>query len=175
MTEIDYSKVQLQDAATADNGAGMDYELNRISDTRWEIIAISYGRRGETEKLVATLPDEASAQTAWEQVMACMNGERGVLYFASSTPCWEITWFDEGDFEIHSQLTRSEGEKNQTLMTLEEEHMPHKVRMVPIEHWTENPLFATEKDEGQGEAWTTNRESVPTGVSLLLGKGRQGE
>lgn len=148
MSDIDYSKVELQDAATADS-AEVDYELHRISDSRWEILAITYGRRAEQESLVATLPNEEAAKIAWEQVMTCMNADRGVLYFASQTPSWELKWLDEEAFEIRTDYTRSSGLKNESVMVWEEEGTPFRVREVPIEHWTENPLFAADKPEGK--------------------------
>lgn len=120
-----------------------DYELHRhgAGTDVWDIIAIDHQRNGR-EVLVATLPSEEQAKVAWEQVMACAFADRGVMYRYSQTPAWEIKWFDEADFCIESLFTKEQGLKNQTVMTLAEEGVPHRVRVTPIEHWGENPLLA---------------------------------
>jgi len=143
--DIDTDVPSLQDTQI-ENGVSyeLDYELHRWNQDSWEIVAVQAGYGRNVETSVAMFDSEDAAMVAWEQLSAVIDSSRGALHFVSATPSWEIKWFDAADFRIERLYTSSEGLKNQTVMTLEDEGVPFRISETPIEHWSENPLFAAE-------------------------------
>lgn len=144
--DIDTSRPSLQNLGHLPE---VDYELHRWNANSWEIIACVHSHVHNewqtVETGIASFTSEDAAQVAWEQVMTCSDADRGVMHFASSTPCWEIKWFDDVTFKVSNKLTRDEAEKDDLVkFYTERAGFPVKVSESPIQHWTENPLFAAE-------------------------------
>jgi len=123
----------------------LDYELHSYRDGVWEIRAIDHSKRKNSESIVAEFGTELQAMEAWEQIMLASSSDRGVLHFASATPCWDVKSFDPVTFKISTTMTRDEDEKNRLVEFYRDRAgFPVKVTETPIQHWTENPLFAAE-------------------------------
>ena len=134
--------------STATYRDGFEVSLRNDAGVQWDVMVTTFPKYSTdkfSDEIIASFATEAQAQVAYEQVLAAVTSDRGVMHLVRKTPCWEIRWFDPVTFEISSRFTRDEAEKNRLVeFYTTKAQFPVKVTESPIEHWSENPLFADE-------------------------------